>query len=418
MEATHLSRREFVRMGALGGAGSVVASRVTSATEAAPVPSSEAAATSPVIDAHLHIFPRFGTESGGEDPKLNMRFLQYHSRGARLQRKSDGVWVEEPRLADFAGDDIHDMPDQNFRVTSFGQAEVTIDGVDYVLPMGPPGLESMSAPPDRMIWEMEWAGVDMGVLQHDHIYGALNEYYHDAMRRFPGRFIALAQIREWEGDREAQHERLERAVREQGSKGLYFSVEPFALSNFEDHLDDAKFEPLWDKVRELQIPVWWYLHSRRGRRKGPERFTGILEHMAELDRWAQAHPDIPAVLTHGFDTFGYDIDGRDPYDLPPAAMSLIKRPNMHFEVLFQAFYPEYPFHGAQEKIRQLREELGGVEKMMWGSDQPSGRLDCTYRQAADYIRLHCDFLTQEEKGLILGGNVARMFGIKGSARAS
>ena len=415
VEATHLSRREFVRMGALGGAGSVVASRVTPETEAAPAPPAAKAAASPVIDAHFHIFPRFGTESGGEDPELNMRFLQYHSRGARRRRKSDRVWVDEPRFSDFAGDDMRDLPDQNFRVTRFGEAEVTIDGVDYLLPIAPPGLESMAAPPERMVQEMEWASVDMGVLQHDHIYGALNEYFHDAMRRFPGRFIALAQIREWEGDRKAQHDRLERAVREQGHKGLYFSVEPFALSNFEDHLDDARFEPLWDKVRELQIPVWWYLHSRRGRRKGRERFAGIMQHVAELDRWAQAHPDIPAVLTHGFDVFGYEIEGREKYQLPPVLMNLIKRPNMHFEVLFQTHYPEYPFSGAQEKIRELREELGGVDKMMWGSDMPSGRLDCTYQQAVDYIRLHCDFLAQEEKDLIPGGNAARMFGLKGNA---
>ena len=36
---------------------------------------------------------------------------------------------------------------------------------------------------------------------------------------------------------------------------------------------------------------------------------------------------------------------------------------------------------------------------------------CTYRQALDFIRLHCDFLSQDEKDLILGGNAARLFGI-------
>ena len=29
----------------------------------------------------------------------------------------------------------------------------------------------------------------------------------------------------------------------------------------------------------------------------------------------------------------------------------------------------------------------------------------------DYIRLYCDFLSEEEKDLILGGNVARLFGL-------
>ena len=366
-----------------------------------------------IIDAHLHIFPKFGTESGGEDPRLNMRFFQYHMRSARLRRLSDGAYVDEPGL-DWAGDDMRDMPDVEFRMhdASFGRANVTIDGVEYYVQIYPPDLESNSAPPERVVPEMARAGVDMGVLQHDHIYGALNEYYHDAMRRYPGRFIVLAQIREWEADDEIQLHRLRRAVLEQGHKGLYFSVEPFALSNYADHLDDARFEPLWDLVEELEIPVWWYLHSRRGGKRyaNPARFAYFMEHVAELDRWAEAHPNIPGVLTHGMDVFTMRT-GREKYQIPDDLMTLVKRPNISFEVLFQAFYPEYPYPGAQEMIRYLREELGGVEKMMWGSDMPAGSSWCTYKQAVNYIRLHCDFLSQEEKDLILGGNAARMFGI-------
>ena len=33
---------------------------------------------------------------------------------------------------------------------------------------------------------------------------------------------------------------------------------------------------------------------------------------------------------------------------------------------------------------------------------------CTYKQAADYIRIPCPFGSQEEKNLILGGNAARI----------
>ena len=111
-------------------------------------------------------------------------------------------------------------------------------------------------------------------------------------------------------------------------KGLYFSVEPFALSNYADHLDDAKFEPLWDKVRTLGIPVWWYLHSRQR-----DRFAAFMEHVAELDRWAEAHPDIPAVLTHGIDSFSMRR-GEERYQIPEVLMTLLKRPNMHVETLF------------------------------------------------------------------------------------
>ena len=63
-----------------------------------------------IIDAHLHIFPRFGTESGGEDLLLNMRFCHYHMRCCRLRRKSNGAWIDE-RLLDWPGDDMREMPD-------------------------------------------------------------------------------------------------------------------------------------------------------------------------------------------------------------------------------------------------------------------------------------------------------------------
>ena len=173
------------------------------------------------------------------------------------------------------------------------------------------------------------------------------------MRKFPNRFIGLAQIREWEADQPAQIERLERAVLEHGNKGLYFSAEPFALSNFADHLDDAKFEPLWRKVQELEIPVWWYIHTRRH-----DRFAAFMEHVAELDRWTERHPDIPSVLTHGLDTFGIRRGEPEQYEIPAELMTLLKRPNTYFEMLFIAFWREYPFLGAQQMLRQLCDELG------------------------------------------------------------
>jgi predicted TIM-barrel fold metal-dependent hydrolase len=359
-----------------------------------------------IIDAHFHIFPPFGTESGGEDPKLNMRIFLHHMRphASRFRRKSDGALVEKP-FFQFATDDLKDVPDVNFRMTHFGQAEITVDGVDYLYQAVPPHLgKDNEAPPERMVLEMDEVGVDMGVLQHDHIYGSLNEYYGEAMREYPNRFIGLAQVREWEADQPAQHERLERAVLEHGNKGLYFSVEPFALSSFADHLDDAKFEPLWRKVQELKIPVWWFIGSRR-----IDRFAGYMGHVAELNRWAERHPEIPAVLTHGFDCFGIRRGTPQQHEIPDELMALLKRPNMYFEMLFLAFWPEYPFLGAQQLIRRLCDELG-PEKMMWGTDHFVLQNWCTYKQALNYVR-NSELLSEEEKSLILGGNAAKMFNV-------
>ena len=85
---------------------------------------------------------------------------------------------------------------------------------------------------------------------------------------------------------------------------------------------------------------------------------------------------------------------------------------MHTEILFPAKWPEYPYRQGQEQLKQLRDRFG-AHKLLWGTDSPYGMTAwCTYRQSLDFIRRHCDFLSQDEKDLILGGNAARLFGIE------
>ena len=219
-----------------------------------------------VIDTHFHTFPPLG-RSAGWDPEVHGRLAQYHLRDRQeFWRKSDGALVEEP-LWEFPSDSIDDMPDVAFRPTDHGMGEFALNGVEYLVRVYPPDLKNLEAPAERMVLEMDVAGVDLGVLQSDHTYGVLNEHIGDAMRKFPGRFAGLAQVREWEAGGAVEVERLQRAVVEQGCKGLYFSVETFALNGYVDHLDDPKFSPLWDKVRELDIPIWWYLDARKRDRR-------------------------------------------------------------------------------------------------------------------------------------------------------
>ncbi len=352
-----------------------------------------------IIDAHFHIHPPIGGDPGSEGNKIASKLLQYHVRDYQtFWRRKDDRRVDKP-LLDFASDNLDDMPDVDFRICDYGQAEFTLNGVDYYTQVFPPSLVNMEAAPERMIAEMNIADVDMSVLQHDHVYGSLNEYFGDCMRQFPGRFLGLAQIQECDADQDAQLKRLERAIVEEGNKGLYFSVESFARTYYVDHVDDAKFKPLWELVRQLEIPIWWYLDDRRRDRAG-----SFMERVAEMTRWCDAYPDIPSVLTHGIIPAAIIHD----IGIPDEVMALLKRPNIYGEILSPAKWPEYPYHEGQEMIKRLAGEVG-IEKLMWASDMPfcSGYW-CTYKQSVDYIRVHCTFLTQEEKDLILGGNVARI----------
>jgi hypothetical protein len=96
----------------------------------------------------------------------------------------------------FHSNNISDMPDVNFRFAEFGKACITVDGVQYEAQINAPNTVDNALPPERTIGEMNVAGVDVGVLQSDHVYGELDEYYGTTMRDYPGRFVGLAQVRD------------------------------------------------------------------------------------------------------------------------------------------------------------------------------------------------------------------------------
>ena len=361
-----------------------------------------------IIDAHAHVFPRLGTDSGDQTAETQLQIIQhhvqFHTQGWR--RRHDGSRADGSLLMP-TGDGIADMPDVGFRIAGYGQLECTVDGEDYYLQWYPCGFRDMEAPPELMLTYMDYLGVDMAVLQHDHIYGSLNEILGDCMKRYPGRFLPLAQVREWEADQEAQCARLEHAVESLGLKGLYFEVEALAFTGWVDHLDDAKFEPLWETVGRLGIPVFWYLYTSHR-----DRLSNYLDQVIRLDRWAQAHPDIPSVYTHGIESIVMrPLEER--FDIPAEILTCLKNPNMSLEVMLQLMAPDtqYPFPWAQNMLKQLYDELG-PEKLIWGSDMPAAERSITYRQAMDYVRLHAEFMSEKDKSLFFGGNVGRLFGLE------
>ena len=358
-----------------------------------------------IIDAHAHAFPRFGTDSGDQTAQTQLEIIQhhvqFHVQGWR--RRRDGSRAE-PGLLMPSGDAIADMPDVDMRIGQYGQLECTVDGEEYYLQWYPCWFRDMTAPPELMVTNMDYLGVDKAVLQHDHVYGSLNEYLSEVMERFPDRYLPLAQIREWEADREEQLARLEHAVTTLGLKGLYFMVEAFAFTGFVDNLDDAKFEPLWETVRRLQIPVFWYLYTSHR-----DRFGGYMEQVRRLDRWAKAHADIPCVFTHGLETIAIRPRS-ERFDIPDEVLTCLKNPNISLEVMLHLMAPDtaYPFPWAQETLKLFYDELG-PEKLLWGSDMPAAERNVTYRQSMDYVRLHAEFMSEQDKALFFGGNAARLF---------
>jgi len=358
-----------------------------------------------IVDSHAHVFPPMGGPSGHRSTREHMRYVQhlllFHHMP--VHRVSDDARVDVPPPYD--GDDlsIAGLSDVNYRSAGFGRFAWTIDGVDYRRLYLPPTLTDLKAPPELMVAQMDYVGVDRAVIQTGHIYGRLNRYISNAVRKFPDRLWGLAMIDEWRADRPSQIRALDRAINDMGLHGVWFQSSNLALHNRAEMLDDPVFSPFWDRVSELHVPVFWYVTSSPGR-------DAYMRELAAFGRWVRQHPAIPTMLTHGLPLSRFMENGE--ITIPEEVWEHMSAPNVMVEFLipiFQGAIWEYPYVEARPIVRQYYERLG-PDHLAWGSDMPNVERHCTYRQSLDYLRRHCDFIPPGDMDKICGGNVARLFG--------
>jgi len=100
-------------------------------------------------------------------------------------------------------------------------------------------------------------------------------------------------------------------------------------------------------------------------------------------------------------------------------LKVLELPNAYFEVGYVLAYEnwkfwkenyQYPYPLHTELIRMIYEKVG-CKGFLWGSDMPNLYRTCTYQQCLDLVRLHFDFLNEEEKKSVLSGNALRVFGL-------
>lgn len=376
-----------------------------------------------IVDIHMHTVPYLGGLCGCDSIATHLMHLQKVESGLPAQahrRASDNAVVERPKLWDDGDPGPGGKYDVGFRVGRFGRFEYTVDGVDYYAQFYPPSMQDMVAPPEFLLAQMDYVGVDVGVLQNCWVYGELNDHISEAVKKYPRRFVGQAQVQEAEAYSDGEIAKLRCGVKELGlTGGLYFGSGRFFETGFRDHLDDSKFFPLWEEVRELRIPVFWDLWALEepGQPPGPalERYW---VQMRRLSNWAERFPEIPCVLVHGAQLRVFWGNG-SLVPVPEEILDVWRKPNVHLEVLFpvQTSYPrpganhwDYPYAQVQPLIRQLYQTLG-PEKLLWGSDLPNVERNCTYRQSLDYLVRYCTFITENHMDMITGGNALRLLRI-------
>jgi predicted TIM-barrel fold metal-dependent hydrolase len=361
-----------------------------------------------VIDSHAHIFPPLAGASGyasvAEHRMYIQRILVGHVQPYRRADSGDVV-DDEGMLWNPKHPGVSGYREVGLEVSRYGRFTWAKDGVAYYLQYMPPWLQEQELPAEYLCALMDHAGVDVAILQNDHVYGSLNQYFADAVSAFPDRFIGLIQVDETQAHRDEQIARLREGARS-GLQGLFYKPSAFFRVDFRESFDSAHFAGFWSEVERLGLPTYWDLVPIPGNTK-----ADYLDQLARFATWSERYPTIPCLLVQALPTRLFFTDGR--LELPPLFVRLVKERHLLLEltlpIVWGRWY-EYPYAELVPLIKALYDAFGSGS-LVWGSDVPNIERYCTYNQALSYLPRVCTFLGDNELTAILGENLRRFFRI-------
>jgi predicted TIM-barrel fold metal-dependent hydrolase len=367
-----------------------------------------------IIDGHAHVFQHFSEASGHPSRAIHFKYMQkVQTRTvARVFRARDGHDVSGSVLFRPSDNSWAGLRDVDFRIGNYGRLDFTIDGEDYHSQYMPVAMQQIVAPPELMLAQMAYAGVDHCVLQAGWGYGAMNDYNAFAQSQYPDKFSALLNVDEPRAYTDASLKEFDRAHRQLGLKGVYFALDAFARYGFDITFDDARMEAFWSAVDAAQLPVFIEANAIPGYDE-----PSYIANMVRLGGLMRRHANIQWILVMGPPVGYFAKSGR--WEFPEKVMAVYRHDNISLEIMFPITWGrvwDYPYPEAQALIKDMRDKFG-ASKLVWGSDMPNVERFCTYTQSLDYVRRYCPFLTAGEKDAVLGGNLANLLGLGGRVRA-
>ncbi|MBU2547723.1 MAG: amidohydrolase family protein [Proteobacteria bacterium] len=251
-----------------------------------------------------------------------------------------------------------------------------------------PRLRPLALSLDDFADRLEAMGVERAVIFNmdeetpGRVKGLPNDYYAEAVARYPDRFIGMAGVDPLKG---MDAVREIRRCHDLGLRGV--SVRPFMFGLPPHH---RKMYPIYAACVELDIPVWMHLSVNYS------TLTMEVERPAHLDIVCQDFPELKVIAGHG----GW------PWINEMVAVAW-RNPNVYFDI--SGYLPRYlarPGSGWEPLLHfgntVLRDRVlfGSVWLLMGQS----------IRQLADEVRTLP--LDEDVKEAWLYGNAARLFGIE------
>ncbi len=251
---------------------------------------------------------------------------------------------------------------------------------------------------EQLLHEMDRHGVDQAVVicaQIDH-NPHNNDYIAEQVQRYPTRLIQFADIdSEWSSTyhRPGAAERLRAAA------------ERYRLKGFTHYLkndDDGAWLLSDEGLAFFQVAAEKRLIASLSCRP---------RHQPVLRQVAEQFPSVP-ILCHHLGLVAASPD----YGSIDEVLESAKYPNIYIKLSgFAHNTPvkwDFPYRAVQGVVRAEYDAFG-AGRICWGSDYPVVRFFMTYQQSLEAFRAHCDFVSEADQALILGGTMQRLLDAAG-----
>jgi predicted TIM-barrel fold metal-dependent hydrolase len=371
-----------------------------------------------IIDGHNYCVPELDSKVGYNSLEQKMKLLQ-----AELGGHSQPVWNIKNRVMADNSTLINSNTGElrNIEWTRVnGALAWSIDGETYTKQYLPPMLHNLECPPEVLIREMDYAGVDIGLLHTYPMLGApdyLNNYLNNAVQKFPDRLRRLISIRESDliTNLGKVIETLEKETKLQGVSGLQFIPGFYyqGLNNNSSNTWNSKeIRPFWDAIYKMNLPVYFTLIGGRGSKLYERSWMDdYMDEQRILLEWLNQYSGLNVVVTHGLPWTAGLENGK--INFPEEIWDIFKSPNCNLQILIPIQMGakwEYPWKESEPIIKLVVERIG-ANRIIWGTDMPMVARFCTYKQALDQFRVHCNFLSDSEREDIIGRTAARVMNI-------
>ncbi len=262
----------------------------------------------------------------------------------------------------------------------------------------PPSFESVRSTAEMLLGYMDWRGVQKALLMANPYYGYHNDYFIEAVTKYPDRFKGVALVDINKGEDAAR----ELAALYDNTPLFGFKVE--TDSTFQcapgRRMTDEACAPVWQCVNDYRQPA--FIHP----------FTQA--DLEDIRALAQRYQDIRFIICHmGADACFGPRAAQGAYDfLLETAQA---QENIWLDTSTVPVYfggageacERYPFPQAQSIIEKGYRALG-PERLLWSSDYPGMINHATYQQLIDLVAQH-PAISDAHKEMILGSNAARLF---------